>query len=158
LAASLNINCKFYNKENINDNKIILYNETSFGMVLGWVSISLLPVSYPCFEIKKTQTHTQSKRRKPVKSELVKVDDHIYEFCYHVYSPPLQTLKENQIIYLSCPFKHNQSLLFHNIFFNILISSNLSFCGVFIILKLKQKLQFSNLDIQRPIQIKVRIF
>jgi len=35
------------------DDKIIFCNETGLGMGSGWIFISPLPVSYPCFEIEK---------------------------------------------------------------------------------------------------------
>jgi len=64
---------------------IIKHLGTDLCMGLTWVHISLLPVSYPCFDIKKNpiRTQTQSKRRKLAKLKGVRANTHRYKFCCH---------------------------------------------------------------------------
>lgn len=45
----------------------------SLSMSSEWVSISPLSVPYPCFEIRKTQTQTRSKRGNSVNMGLVRI-------------------------------------------------------------------------------------
>ena len=63
------------------DDKVIFYNETSLGIGLGRVSISMLSLLYPCSQI--TENLNPIKVWKTGRSRLV-AGNRGYRFCCHI--------------------------------------------------------------------------